>query len=463
MKTRIEKDSLGDVEVPEDAYWGAQTQRAHINFDIGDEHFPQTFIRALADIKYAAATVNAELGGITSEIADLICRAADEVADGKLADQFPLRIWQTGSGTQTHMNINEVIANRANELAGGSRGMKSPVHPNDHVNRSQSTNDVFPTAIHIAVVSQITEQLIPTVAALQQALEDKSQEFSDIVKTGRTHLMDATPLTLGQVFSGYAHQVTHAQEAIQNTLSHLYELPIGGTAVGTGLNTHPDYADAVASRITERTGHPFISAPNKFEAMGARDALVSTSGAMKRFACSLYKIANDIRLLGSGPRCGIGELILPENEPGSSIMPGKVNPTQCEAMTMVCAQVIGNDTTISLAGSAGNFELNVFMPVIAFNILQSIRLLTDACDAFRKHCVVGIEANRQAIAGYLEASLMLVTALTPKIGYDVAAKLAQKAHRDGSTLREVAIEAGALTAEEFDALVVPGDMVAPNL
>ena len=463
MKTRIEKDSLGDVEVPEDAYWGAQTQRAHINFDIGDEHFPQTFIRALADIKYAAAAVNAELGGITSEIADLICRAADEVADGKLADQFPLRIWQTGSGTQTHMNINEVIANRANELAGGSRGIKSPVHPNDHVNRSQSTNDVFPTAIHIAVVSQIIEQLIPTVAALQQALEDKSQEFSDIVKTGRTHLMDATPLTLGQVFSGYAHQVTHAQEAIQNTLSHLYELPIGGTAVGTGLNTHPDYADAVASRITERTGHPFISAPNKFEAMGARDALVSTSGAMKRFACSLYKIANDIRLLGSGPRCGIGELILPENEPGSSIMPGKVNPTQCEAMTMVCAQVIGNDTTISLAGSAGNFELNVFMPVIAFNILQSIRLLTDACDAFREHCVVGIEANRQAIAGYLEASLMLVTALTPKIGYDAAAKLAQKAHRDGSTLREVAIEAGALTAEEFDALVVPDDMVAPNL
>ncbi len=463
MKTRIEKDSLGDVEVPEDAYWGAQTQRAYINFDIGDEHFPQTFIRALADIKYAAATVNAELGGITSEIADLICRAADEVADGKLADQFPLRIWQTGSGTQTHMNINEVIANRANELAGGSRGMKSPVHPNDHVNRSQSTNDVFPTAIHIAVVSQIIEQLIPAVAALQQALEDKSQEFSDIVKTGRTHLMDATPLTLGQVFSGYAHQVTHAQEAIQNTLSHLYELPIGGTAVGTGLNTHPDYADAVASRITERTGHPFISAPNKFEAMGARDALVSTSGAMKRFACSLYKIANDIRLLGSGPRCGIGELILPENEPGSSIMPGKVNPTQCEAMTMVCAQVIGNDTTISLAGSAGNFELNVFMPVIAFNILQSIRLLTDACDAFRKHCVAGIEANRQAIAGYLEASLMLVTALTPKIGYDAAAKLAQKAHRDGSTLREVAIEAGALTAEEFDALVVPGDMVTPNL
>ena len=463
MKTRIEKDSLGDVEVPQDAYWGAQTQRASINFDIGDERFPQTLIHALADIKHAAATVNAELGGITQETADLISRAADEVAEGKLADQFPLRIWQTGSGTQTHMNINEVIANRANELAGGSRGMKSPVHPNDHVNRSQSTNDVFPTAIHISVVSQIVERLIPAAAALQQALEDKSQEFSDIVKTGRTHLMDATPLTLGQVFSGYAHQVAHAQEAIQNTLSHLYELPIGGTAVGTGLNTHPDYADAVVSRIVERTGHPFISAPNKFEAMGARDALVSTSGAMKRFACSLYKIANDIRLLGSGPRCGIGELILPENEPGSSIMPGKVNPTQCEAMTMVCAQVIGNDTTISLAGSAGNFELNVFMPVIAFNSLQSIRLLSDACDAFREHCVVGIEANRSAIAGYLEASLMLVTALTPKIGYDAAAKLAQKAHRDGATLRVVAIEEGALTAEEFDALVVPGDMVAPNL
>ena len=463
MKIRIEKDSLGEVEVPEDAYWGAQTQRAYINFDISDEHFPPTFIHALAIIKHAAATVNAQLGGITSEISDLICRAADEVTAGKLADQFPLRIWQTGSGTQTHMNINEVIANRANELAGGRRGMKSPVHPNDHVNRSQSTNDVFPTAIHIAVVTQIVERLIPAAAALQQALEDKSKEFSDIVKTGRTHLMDATPLTLGQVFSGYAHQVAHAQEAIQNTLHHLYELPIGGTAVGTGLNTHPDYADAIASHIAERTGHPFVSAPNKFEAMGARDALVSASGAMKRFACSLYKIANDIRLLGSGPRCGIGELILPENEPGSSIMPGKVNPTQCEAMTMVCAQVIGNDTTISLAGSAGNFELNVFMPVIAFNSLQSIRLLSDACDAFREHCVVGIEANRSAIAAYLKASLMLVTALTPKIGYDAAAKLAQKAHRDGSTLREVAIEEGALTAEEFDALVVPKDMVAPNL
>lgn len=463
MKTRIEKDSLGDVEVPEDAYWGAQTQRASINFDISDEQFPPTFIRALAIIKHAAATVNVQLGGITSEISDLICRAANEVAEGKLADQFPLRIWQTGSGTQTHMNINEVIANRANELAGGTLGMKSPVHPNDHVNRSQSTNDVFPTAIHIAVVSQIVERLLPAAAGLQEALKSKSQEFSDIVKTGRTHLMDATPLTLGQVFSGYAHQVAHAQEAIQNTLSHLYELPIGGTAVGTGLNTHPDYADAVASRIAERTGHPFVSAPNKFEAMGARDALVSASGAMKRFACSLYKIANDIRLLGSGPRCGIGELILPENEPGSSIMPGKVNPTQCEAMTMVCAQVIGNDTTIAMAGSAGNFELNVFMPVVAFNSLQSIRLLSDACDAFREHCIVGIEANRQAIADYLEASLMLVTALTPKIGYDAAAKLAQKAHRDGSTLREVAIEDGALTAEEFDALVVPGDMVAPNL
>lgn len=463
MKTRIEKDSLGDVEVPEDAYWGAQTQRAYINFDIGDEHFPPTFIRALAIIKHAAAIVNAQLGGIKSEIAELICKAADEIADGKLADQFPLRIWQTGSGTQTHMNINEVIANRANELMGESRGMKSPVHPNDHVNRSQSTNDVFPSAIHIAVVTQIVERLIPAAAALQQALEDKTEEFSDIVKTGRTHLMDATPLTLGQVFSGYAHQVAHAQEAIQNTLHHLYELPIGGTAVGTGLNTHPDYADAITSRIAERTGHPFISAPNKFEAMGARDALVSASGALKRFACSLYKIANDIRLLGSGPRCGIGELILPENEPGSSIMPGKVNPTQCEAMTMVCAQVIGNDTTISLAGSAGNFELNVFMPVIAFNSLQSIRLLSDACDAFREHCVVGIEANRSAIEGYLEASLMLVTALTPKIGYDAAAKLAQKAHQDGSTLREVAIEEGTLTADEFDALVVPSNMVAPNL
>jgi len=463
MKTRIEKDSLGEVEVPENAYWGAQTQRAYINFDIGDEHFPPTFIRALAIIKHAAATVNAKLGGITSDLADLICRAADEVADGKLADQFPLRIWQTGSGTQTHMNINEVIANRANELAGEELGMKSPIHPNDHVNRSQSTNDVFPTAIHIAVVTQCVERLLPATAALQNALEEKAHEFSGIVKTGRTHLMDATPLTLGQVFGGYAHQVAHAQEAIKNTLAHLYELPIGGTAVGTGLNTHTEYADAVASRIAERTGNPFVSAPNKFEAMGGRDALVSASGALKRLACALYKIANDIRLLGSGPRCGIGELILPENEPGSSIMPGKVNPTQCEAMTMVCAQVIGNDTTISLAGSAGNFELNVFMPVIAFNSLQSIRILADACDAFREHCVVGIKANESAISGYLEASLMLVTALTPKIGYDAAAKLAQKAHREGSTLREVAVEEGVLTPEEFDSLVVPGNMVAPNL
>lgn len=463
MEARIEKDSLGDVEVPEAAYWGAQTQRAVLNFDIGDEYFPPTFIKALAIVKHCAATVNAELGGITEEIANLICQAANEVADGGLADQFPLRIWQTGSGTQTHMNINEVIANRANELAGGSRGMKSPVHPNDHVNRSQSTNDVFPTAIHVAVVTQCVERLLPAAAALQEAFEKKAREFSDIVKTGRTHLMDATPLTLGQVFSGYVQQVKHAQEAIKHTLPHLYELPIGGTAVGTGLNSKPEYADSVASRIADRTGHPFVTAPNKFEALGSRDALVSTSGALKRFACALYKIANDIRLLGSGPRCGIGELKLPENEPGSSIMPGKVNPTQCEAMTMVCAQVIGNDTTISLAGSAGNFELNVFMPVMAFNSLQSIRLLADVCDAFREHCVVGIEANEPVIAGYLEASLMLVTALTPRIGYDAAAKLAQKAHREGSTLREVAVEAGVLTVEEFDTLVVPGDMVAPNL
>lgn len=463
MKTRKEKDSLGDVEVPEEAYWGAQTQRAYQNFDIGDEYFPSTFIRSLAIIKHAAATVNAQLGGITTEVAELICRAADEVVNGKLADQFPLRIWQTGSGTQSHMNINEVIANRANELAGKGRGVKSPVHPNDHVNRSQSTNDVFPTAIHIAVVTQIVERLLPAAAALQKAFEEKTEEFSGIVKTGRTHLMDATPLTLGQVFSGYAQQIGQAQKAIIDTLDHLYELPIGGTAVGTGLNTHPDYAETIATRIADRTGHPFVTAPNKFEAMGSRDALVSASGALKRLACALYKIANDIRWLGSGPRCGIGELILPENEPGSSIMPGKVNPTQCEAMTMVCAQVIGNDTTISFAGSAGNFELNVFMPVIAFNSLQSIRILADACDAFRKHCVVGIQANKSVIEGYLNASLMLVTALTPKIGYDAAAKLAQKAHRDGSTLKEVAIEDGVLTAEEFDTLVVPGDMVAPNI
>ena len=463
MKTRIEKDSLGSVEVPETAYWGAQTQRARINFNIGTEHFPPTFIRALVIIKAEAAVVNAELGLIPDDVAEGIVRAADEIAAGELADQFPLRIWQTGIGTQTHMNVNEVIANRASELLGGKRGEKFPVHPNDHVNRSQSTNDVFPSAIHIAVVTEITERLLPAVQALQTAFEAKALEFSEIVKTGRTHLMDATPLTLGQVFSGYAQQLAHAQTAIQQVLPFLYELPIGGTAVGTGLNAHPRYADAVAAGIAERTGQPYISAPNKFEALGGRDALVSASGAFKRLACALYKIANDIRWLGSGPRCGIGELVLPANEPGSSIMPGKVNPTQCEAMTMVCAQVIGNDTTIAFAGGAGNFELNVFMPVMAFNSLQSIQLLADACHAFREHCVVGIEANTVVIEGYLEASLMLVTALTPRIGYDAAARLAQRAHREGLTLREVAILEGELTPEEFDAIVVPSQLVAPNI
>jgi fumarate hydratase class II len=423
---------------------------------------PREMIWALGIVKQAVAEVNAELGALERDKADIIMKAVQEVIDGKLDDHFPLVIWQTGSGTQTNMNVNEVISNRAIEMLGGVLGSKTPIHPNDHVNRSQSTNDAFPTAIHVATVARLHHHLIPAATDLRDALDEKVEEFKDIVKIGRTHLQDATPLTLGQEFSGYVAQLNSALRAIDHCFPHLYELPIGGTAVGTGLNTHPRYATKAAAAIARRTGFPFISAPNKFEALAARDAIVEASGALKTLACALNKIANDIRWLGSGPRCGIGELLLPENEPGSSIMPGKVNPTQCEALTMVCAQVIGNDTTIAVAGASGAFELNVYMPVLAYNILQSIRLLGDACNSFNANCVVGIQPNREQIKQYLNDSLMLVTALSPRIGYDNAALVAKTAHKEGKTLRQVAIELRLLSGEEFDQIVVPSKMVGPD-
>ena len=463
MKTRIEKDSMGEIEVPANQYWGAQTQRSLQNFEIGRERFPREMLWALGIVKQSVAQVNSDLGLLDPGKAEVILQAAQEVIDGKLDDDFPLVVWQTGSGTQTNMNSNEVIANRAVEILGGVLGSKEPIHPNDHINKSQSTNDAFPTAIHVAIVDRIRNHLVPEVTALRDAFSAKAEAFTQIVKTGRTHLMDATPLTLGQEFSGYAQQLTSALRAIDHVLPHLYELPIGGTAVGTGLNAHPEYAERAVAVISERTGIRFLSAPNKFEALGARDAIVEASGAFKLLASSLFKIANDIRWLGSGPRCGLGELFLPENEPGSSIMPGKVNPTQCEAMLMVCAQVIGNDTTIAFAGASGNFELNVFMPVIAFNALQSVRLLGDACRSFRKNCVVGIEPNRNQIEQYLNESLMLVTALNPHIGYDNAAQVAKKAHSEGKTLRQAALELELLTGEEFDQIVDPGKMLGPNV
>ena len=463
MKTRIEKDSMGEIEVPADQYWGAQTQRSLQNFEIGEERFPREMLWALGIVKQSVAQVNSDLGMLDPDKTEVILQAAQEVIDGKLDDHFPLVVWQTGSGTQTNMNTNEVIANRAVEMLGGVLGSKEPIHPNDHINKSQSTNDAFPTAIHVAIVDRIRNLLVPEVTALRDAFSTKAEAFSDIVKTGRTHLMDATPLTLGQEFSGYARQLTSALQAIDHVLPHLHELPIGGTAVGTGLNTHPEYADRAVAAISERTGIRFVSAPNKFEALGARDAIVEASGAFKLLASSLFKIANDIRWLGSGPRCGLGELFLPENEPGSSIMPGKVNPTQCEAMLMVCAQVMGNDTTIAFSGASGNFELNVFMPVMAFNALQSVRLLGDACCSFRKNCVVGIEPNRNQIEQYLRESLMLVTALNPHIGYDNAAQVAKKAHSEGKTLRQAALELELLTEAEFDQIVDPGKMLGPNV
>ena len=462
MSFRTEKDTMGEIEVPSDRYWGAQTQRSLQNFKIGGEQFPRGFIRAYGLVKQVAAEVNIEIGVLDKDLGKAIGEAAQEVIDGKLDDHFPLVVWQTGSGTQTNMNFNEVIANRAIEMSGGEMGSQSPVHPNDHVNKSQSTNDTFPSAINIAAAMQINEHLLPKVKGLRDALTAKAEEFSKIVKLGRTHLQDATPLTLGQEFSGYASQLDHALTAVENALPHLYELAWGGTAVGTGLNAPEGYAEKVADRIAEKTGLPFKTAPNKFEAMGAHDSAVEMSGALKTMAASLNKIANDIRWLASGPRSGIGEISLPSNEPGSSIMPGKVNPTQAEAITMVAAQVMGNDTTLTVAGASGNFELNVFRPVIAFNLLQSVKLLGDAADSFSVNCVAGIEPNLERIDGNLRNSLMLVTALTPHIGYDKAAEVAKKAHADNSTLRDTIEKLGYMSGEEFDEKVKPEEMVSPT-
>ncbi len=462
MSYRIESDSMGEIKVPNDKYYGAQTARSLMNFKIGGERFPREIIRALGILKKAAALTNKDLGILASEKADLIVKAADEVIEGKLDEHFPLVVWQTGSGTQTNMNSNEVISNRAIELAGGELGSKKPIHPNDDVNKAQSSNDTFPTAMHIAVVEEIHRRLIPMLTKLRDALAGKSEEFKDIIKIGRTHLMDATPLTLGQEFSGYVQQLTNGLERVNSCLPHLYELALGGTAVGTGLNTHPEFAVKGAAKIAELTGKPFISARNKFEALAAHDALVEASGVTKTLAASLMKIANDIRWLGSGPRCGIGEIQLPENEPGSSIMPGKVNPTQSEAMTMVCTQVFGNDATVGFAGASGNFELNVFKPVMVFNVLQSIRLIADACESFTDNCVVGITANEININKNLQNSLMLVTSLNPHIGYDNAAKVAKKAHKENTTLKEAAIALGLLSAEKFDEVVRPEKMIGPK-
>ena len=462
MDFRMESDSMGSIKVPTDKYYGAQTARSLMNFKIGGERFPAELIRALAIVKKAAALTNHELGTLPKEKLDLILQAAEEVIEGKLNDHFPFVVWQTGSGTQTNMNVNEVISNRAIEISGGAMGSKKPIHPNDDVNKAQSTNDAFPTSIHVAAVEEIHRRLIPMVTKLRDALDEKAKAFRNIIKIGRTHLMDATPLTLGQEFSGYAHQLTRGLERVNDSLKRLYEIPLGGTAVGTGLNTHPDYAIKVAAKISDLTGKPFITADNKFEAMAGKDALVEMHGILKTLAVSLIKISNDIRWLGSGPRCGIGEISLPENEPGSSIMPGKVNPTQSEAMTMVCAQVFGNDVTVNFAGASGNFELNVFMPVIAFNVLQSIKLLADACESFTDNCVVGIEANEANIKKHLENSLMLVTSLNPVIGYDNAAKVAKKAHKENKTLKEAVIELGLLTSEKFDEVVRPEKMIGPK-
>ena len=462
MNTRIETDTMGEVAVPTEAYWGAQTQRSRDNFKIGGETLPAPLIRAMALVKKAAAQTNAALGRLDEARKNLIVQAADEILAGKLADQFPLVVWQTGSGTQSNMNINEVLANRANELAGQPRGSYAPVHPNDHVNQAQSTNDSFPSAIHVAAAIEIKYFLMPNVQALRDTLQQKSAAFDHIVKIGRTHLQDATPLTLGQEFSGYVSQLDHGLQRLEAALQGLYELPLGGTAVGTGLNSHPDYAQKAAAALAELSGLPFVSAPNKFEALAARDAAVFASGALKTLAASLNKIANDIRWLASGPRCGLGELRIPENEPGSSIMPGKVNPTQSEALTMVAAQVLGNDTTIGIAGASGNFELNVFMPVIAYNLLQSIRLLGDACDSFNRHCAAGIKPVPEKIDHFLHDSLMLATALNRHIGYENAAKIAKTAYRENKTLKQTAAELKLVRPEEFDAWVQPEEMVRPK-
>jgi fumarate hydratase class II len=460
--TRTETDSMGPIEVPADRYWGAQTQRSLHHFSIGEERMPASVIRGMAILKKAAALVNQDLGQLAPELATLIVAAADEIIAGGLADEFPLAVWQTGSGTQTNMNVNEVVANRAIELGGGTKGSKDPVHPNDHVNMSQSSNDTFPTAMHIAAVEELTHRLQPAIRALRDALDAKAVAFADIVKIGRTHLQDAVPLTLGQEFSGYVAQLDADLDRIDTALPDLYELAIGGTAVGTGLNTHPEFAERVAAGIAELTGLPFVSARNKFAALAAHDALVQASGTLRTLAVSLMKIANDLRWLASGPRAGLGELVFPENEPGSSIMPGKVNPTQAEALTMVCTQVLGNDATVGFAGSQGNFELNVFKPVMIFNVLQSIGLLADSATNFRRFAVEGLEANTDRIAEHLASSLMVVTALSPQLGYDTAAEIAKHAHRHRTSLREAAVALGHLTAEEFDRLVRPERMTGPG-
>jgi fumarate hydratase, class II len=461
-KTRIEIDSMGEIAVPANRYWGAQTERSLHYFNIGHDLMPRELIHAFAILKKAAALTNVELGKLSKDKAELIIKAAEEVSSGMLDDHFPLHVWQTGSGTQSNMNVNEVISNRAIEMVGGILGSKTPIHPNDHVNMSQSSNDTFPTAMHIATVIAFQQKLLPTIGNLRDALKEKMQSFKDIVKIGRTHLQDAVPLTLGQEFSGYVAQLDDCIHYIEQIMPKLYELALGGTAVGTGLNTHPQFAVKAARHIAAITEFPFKSAPNKFAALSSHDPLIMAHGTLKTLACSLMKIANDIRWLGSGPRCGIGELILPENEPGSSIMPGKVNPTQCEAMTMVCVQVIGNDTTVALAGSQGNFELNVFKPVIIFNVLHSINLLTDSCHSLQKFCVEGLKPNREVIDDYLQNSLMLVTALNQYIGYDKAAKIAKTAYHENISLKEAAIKLNFLTAEQFAEYVKPEDMVNPG-
>ena len=460
--TRLESDSIGEIEVPNHQYGGAQTARSQINFAIGRETMPPELIRAFGILKKSAAMSNHELGKLSQEKMDLIIRAADEVINNQLDAHFPLSVWQTGSGTQTNMNTNEVISNRAIELSGGVMGSKSPVHPNDDVNMSQSSNDTFPTAMHIAAVEMIHHQLLPAVKQLRDALQQKQDQFKDIVKIGRTHLQDAVPLTLGQEFSGYVAQLDACLSAMNDVLPHLYRLALGGTAVGTGLNTHADFAQKTCAHIAKLTDLPFISAPNKFAALAAHDEIVLTSGVLKTLACALMKIANDIRWLASGPRSGLGELILPANEPGSSIMPGKVNPTQCEALTMVCVQVMGNDAAIGMAGSQGNFELNVYKPMMIYNLIQSIYLLSDSCESFTVHCVNGIQANKEQIDHHLQNSLMLVTALNPVIGYDKAAEIAKTAYKDGSTLKAACEKLGHLSADAFDAAMNPRQMAHPH-
>lgn len=461
-KTRLEKDSMGTIEVAENHYWGAQTQRSLHHFAIGHDNMPKALIKAFAVLKKAAAMTNHDLGKLDNKKSELIIRAADEIIAGKLADQFPLRIWQTGSGTQTNMNVNEVISNRAIEMAGGVMGSKTPIHPNDDVNMSQSSNDTFPTAMYIAAACEIHYILLPAVQKLRDSIHKKAENYQDIIKIGRTHLQDAVPLSLGQEFSGYVAQLDFCLQAIKSTLQGLLELAIGGTAVGTGLNTHPQFAEKTAAHIAKLTGLPFISAPNKFAALASHDAIVFTSGALKTLATSLMKIANDIRWLGSGPRCGLGELQLPENEPGSSIMPGKVNPTQCEALTMVCVQVMGNDATIGFAGSQGNFELNVFKPVMIHNLIHSIDLLSDASLSFNEFCIEGIEVNREKIKDYVDNSLMLVTALNQIIGYDKAAEMAKKAFKENSSLKEACLKLGYLSEADFNKYVDASKMITPT-